>query len=187
MEPHFEPDSWAGEPEKLDGMARSLLTDEGLCERVFATRAEAFGNGYRLGRIDSVAEAEVASAAPSKDLLVELVSQEPWGDVLGAIETVDEGLTLALEATREAFWMWEFDNKGEDRFGDEFSLTALSVSNLDGEWRAAYVARLLRSISAAYGLGTGGGVPIGAPIRGGGSIRELVLRVAALFRFEEAD
>ena len=52
-----------------------------------------------------------------------------------------------MEATTGAFLLWEADDAGEQRFGDEFTLTAQQVADLEPEWRLAYVARLIRSIA----------------------------------------
>ena len=41
---------------------------------------------------------------------------------------------------------------GEERFGDEFTLSADRVASLDDEWRLAYIARLLHSAAYLYGV-----------------------------------
>jgi hypothetical protein len=63
-------------------------------------------------------------------------------------------LALALEATGIAIDLWEAE--GEDRFGDEFALSAEEVADLDDEWRLAYIARLLCTALGAYGVSSQG-------------------------------
>ena len=90
--------------------------------------------------------------------------QIAWADVLAAIDTVDEALRLALEATTEGFSLWQIEGAGETNFGDEFSLSPSQVAALTAEWRLAYVGRLLRTIAVSYGLQTEfGGGTLGEP------------------------
>jgi hypothetical protein len=53
-----------------------------------------------------------------------------------------------------AIYLWEAE--GEDRFGDEFALSAEEVADLDDEWRLAYIARLLCTALGAYGVSSQG-------------------------------
>ena len=57
-----------------------------------------------------------------------------------------------MEATTGAFLLWQADDAGEQLFGDEFTLTAQQVADLDPEWRLAYVARLIRTSRSARAL-----------------------------------
>ena len=83
--------------------------------------------------------------------LQRILEQTPWGDVAGALEVIDEGLATAMRATREDFRRWE-TNHEDAGYVDEFSID--DVAGLSSEWRSALVARLLRSIAMAYGVGT---------------------------------
>ncbi len=80
-----------------------------------------------------------------------IVSENPWGDTAGSLALIDEALAIAMRATLDEFIHWEqlADANG---FVDEFSIN--DVSALSPEWRHALVARLLRSIAMAYGVGT---------------------------------
>ena len=82
------------------------------------------------------------------------IERNPWGDVAPAVEGIDQGLLLAMEATTTAFHLWQADDAGEQRFGDEFELTPQQVDDLDPEWRLAYVARLIRTIVQCWGVAT---------------------------------
>jgi hypothetical protein len=64
---------------------------------------------------------------------------------------IDEALAIAMRATRDDFIAWE-ENAENAGFIDEFSIDDVSV--LAPEWRHALVARLIRSIAMAYGVGT---------------------------------
>ena len=79
-----------------------------------------------------------------------LLEDLPWGDLEQAIYGLEVALALALEAVGDAIDLWE--DEGEDRFGDEFSLSAEQVDSLDDEWRLAYVARLLHTTAHSYGV-----------------------------------
>jgi len=85
--------------------------------------------------------------------VVKLIAELPWADVDGAICDMELSLRLALEATQEAFLMWEAAAE-DNGFGDEFSLTPRQLRDLSPEWRLAYVARLLRSLALSYGVST---------------------------------
>jgi hypothetical protein len=93
----------------------------------------------------------------------DLVSELPWADFDAAILDQELNLRLALEATQEAFLMWEAAAK-DNGFEDEFSLTPSQVRELPSKWRLAYVARLLRNLALSYGVSTefGGGPLVGA-------------------------
>jgi hypothetical protein len=88
---------------------------------------------------------------------MELIESLAWGDMEQAILCLEIALALALEATGDANRRWEAE--GEERFGDEFKLSAEQVAELDHEWRLAYIARLLHD--AAYGYGISPDVPPG--------------------------
>ena len=68
------------------------------------------------------------------------------------IRTMEEALDRALDATAEEFPLWEAE--GEDRYVDEFSLSAEDLAEMSLEWRLAYVARLVRSLALCYGVST---------------------------------
>jgi hypothetical protein len=89
-----------------------------------------------------------------RELAAELVESLAWGDVERAIIGHETALALALEATGDALRLWE--HEGEDRFGDEVSLSPEQVCELDDEWRLAYIARLLVTALHAYGVSPGG-------------------------------
>jgi len=80
-----------------------------------------------------------------------IVSENPWGDTAGSLALIDEALAIAMLATRDEFIYWE-QRADANGFVDEFSIN--DVSALSPEWRHALVARLLRSIAMAYGVGT---------------------------------
>lgn len=83
--------------------------------------------------------------------VLEIVSKNPWGDTAGMLAVIDEALAIAMRATRDEFIHWE-QRADANGFVDEFSID--DVSALSPEWRHALVARLLRSIAMAYGVGT---------------------------------
>src|SRR5262245_24821296 len=87
---------------------------------------------------------------PQQAQAMALLEGLPWGDVEQEIYGLEIALALALEATGEAIQLWE--DEGEDRYGDEFSLSADQVALLDDDWRLAYVARLLHSAAHVYGV-----------------------------------
>src|SRR4051794_554837 len=101
MKTKFDPTAWTGDPAELDEMASTFLNDERLCAATFATSSEAFSNGYRLGRRSTV-----------DDQLRAFLADQPWADLRGAIETIDEALGLALKATPTAFSRWDADEAG---------------------------------------------------------------------------
>jgi hypothetical protein len=76
----------------------------------------------------------------------------PWGDTAASLSLIDEALARAMDASRDEFVFWEEKAHGAG-FTDEFSVG--EASSLSVEWRFALVARLLRSIAMAYGVGTG--------------------------------
>lgn len=84
---------------------------------------------------------------------VELVESRTWGDVGGAIRSLEAALRLAMEATRSDFDRWE-DCGDDEGLPDEYSLSPEQVAGLSEQWRLAYVARLLRSIALMYGFPT---------------------------------
>ena len=158
----FDPDAWEGDPEKLIGYEDLLSYDDGdLCDRAFSSKQEAFNCGLFLGEqpfLGSVLEAGGRSR-PQFDRQARIkalaaIERNPWGDVVQAVEGVDQGLLLAMGATTGAFLLWHADDAGERRFGDEFELTPQQVDDLDPEWRLAYVARLIRTIALCWGVAT---------------------------------
>lgn len=99
----------------------------------------------------------------------------PWGDVEGAIRTLEEALRLALEATVNDFQLWE-DHADSEGFPDEFDLSQEQIDSLSDQWRIAYIARLLRSIALAYGVSVYREGPLvgnTTPASVGGVVREL--------------
>jgi hypothetical protein len=76
----------------------------------------------------------------------------PWGDMEGHIRSVEKALERALEATAEEFPLWE--EEGEERYVDEFSVSEEDIAGMSAEWRLAYIARLLRSLALCYGVAT---------------------------------
>ena len=74
-------------------------------------------------------------------------------DFLDARIEVDESLLRAMQATSSDFEHWELHSE-EMGFEDEFSLTSDDVANMADEWKLAYIARLLRSLALAFGVGT---------------------------------
>jgi hypothetical protein len=94
--------------------------------------------------------------------VVGLVSKLAWGSVDDALRDMELALRLALEATREAFRMWE-ESADDEGFEDEFALTPDQVRNLSPEWQLAYVSSLLRTLALSYGVsaGLGGGPLVG--------------------------
>jgi hypothetical protein len=85
-----------------------------------------------------------------REQVLELVESLAWGDMEQAIYGLEVALALALEATGDAIHLWE--QQGEERFGDECGLSYEQIAELDGEWRLAYIARLLHSAAFAYGV-----------------------------------
>ena len=76
-----------------------------------------------------------------------------WGDVESTTDALERALELALQATIDDFLRWE--NEGLRRgLDDEFGLSPDDVAQLSPEWKAAYVARLLRTIALMYGVET---------------------------------
>lgn len=86
-----------------------------------------------------------------RKLVLRIINETPWGDIEGALSVIDEGLAIAMRASRDEFMTWEQHHDAVG-FTDEFSID--DVSRLSPEWRFALVARLLRSIAMAYGVGT---------------------------------
>jgi hypothetical protein len=82
-----------------------------------------------------------------------LIEQIPWGDMDGAIRTIEESLDRALAATAGEFPLWEAE--GEERYVDEFTASGEDVDEMSLEWRLAYVGRLVRSLALLYGVSTG--------------------------------
>ena len=83
--------------------------------------------------------------------LIALVEAIPWGDMDAHIRTVEDALVRAVEATSEDFRLWQ-EQADDGGLHDEFALEPEDVDALTPEWRLAYVARLLRSLTMFYGL-----------------------------------
>jgi hypothetical protein len=157
----FDPDAWEGDPEKLIGYDELLSCDHDTCDRTFSSKQDAFNTGFFLGEqpfLGSPLEAGPGSR-PQFDRQARIealaaIERNPWGDAAQAVEGVDQGLLLAMEATTTAFLLWQVDDAGEQRFGDEFELTPQQVDDLDPEWRLAYVARLIRTLALYWGVAT---------------------------------
>jgi hypothetical protein len=97
-------------------------------------------------------------------------------DVRAAVETADHALRLALEATTGDFETWQMDCAGERRFGDEFSLTAADIANLEPAHRLAYLSRLIRTACLFYGLEMElGHRQLGSPSRDPHSLRATIM------------
>jgi hypothetical protein len=84
---------------------------------------------------------------------VELLEDVTWGDMDLHIRSLEGALERALEATAREFFIWEQD--GEDRYGDEFSVTPADLEAMTPEWRLAHAGRLVRSLAHCYGVDTG--------------------------------
>jgi hypothetical protein len=84
---------------------------------------------------------------------VSLIESLAWGDIDGDLRTMERALRLAMKATSEDFRRWESeaDTAG---FSSELSVDAYDVAQMSPDWRLAYVARLLRTVALAYGVGT---------------------------------
>lgn len=91
---------------------------------------------------------------------IALLEELPWGDLEQELYGLEAALALALEAVGHAIELWERDDEGEERFGDEFALSAEQAASLDDDWRLAYVSRLLYTAAMAYGVS-----PPGSPGR----------------------
>lgn len=154
----FDPDAWEGDPEQLIGYDELLSCDDDMCDHTFSTKREAFNSGFFLAEQPFLDEPGHRSR-PQFDRQARVralaaIESRPWGDVSQAVKTIDQGLLLAMEATTGAFLLWQADDAGEQLFGDEFTLTAQQVADLDPEWRLAYVARLIRSLALCWGVAT---------------------------------
>jgi hypothetical protein len=136
---------WEGDKEELIGYEDELAYNADLCEQIFMSEHEAFLTGLFLAKRQSE-QPQHASLSPqfdqqARDESLELIERLPWGDIEGAIETFEESMLLAMEATRDDFARWEAEGEGERRFGNEFNLSPRQVEELDDAWRLAYVAR----------------------------------------------
>jgi hypothetical protein len=86
--------------------------------------------------------------------IIELIRSQAWGDISGQLVGMEEMLRLAMDATVEYLGIWEHDDAGERRYGDECSVSEHDLEAMSNEWRLAYVARLLRSLAMDYGVTT---------------------------------
>jgi hypothetical protein len=82
--------------------------------------------------------------------VIAYVERVAWGDIEGAVKSVDEALRLAISLTRDDFRYWE--DTFEDS-SDEFTL-ARTVDSLDPPERLALLARLIRSVAVCWGMKT---------------------------------
>ena len=96
-----------------------------------------------------------AAESPARLALTDGTVAHTWGDLEQALYGLEAALALALEATGHAIQLWEGEDGGEERFGDEFALSAGQVDSLDDEWRLAYIARLLYTAAETYGVSPG--------------------------------
>jgi hypothetical protein len=82
---------------------------------------------------------------------IDLLESPPWGDMEWKIYGLEAALALALEAVGgDRVQRWE--DEGNERFGDDFKLSAEQVASLDDEWRLVYIARLLDCAAIEYGV-----------------------------------
>jgi len=72
--------------------------------------------------------------------ILSLLSEVPWGDVIGAISSVEEATQRGVEATQAWFPYW--DEELEGVFTNEFEITPAKVECLTPDQRLAYAARL---------------------------------------------
>ena len=82
--------------------------------------------------------------------VVALLNAQPWDDVESHIRSMEAALERALEATASEFPIWE--EQGEDRYRNEFNVTAEEVDAMSPDWKLAYVGRLVRSLALCYGV-----------------------------------
>ena len=157
----FDPDAWEGDPEQLIGYDELLSCDDDMCDRTFSTKREAFNSGFFLAEQPFLRPPDEPGhrSRPQFDRQARVqalaaIESRAWDDVSQAVKTTDRGLLLAMEATTGAFLLWQADDAGEQLFGDEFTLTAQQVADLDPEWRLAYVARLIRTLALCWGVAT---------------------------------
>jgi hypothetical protein len=85
--------------------------------------------------------------------LIALIERAPFGDLEPALIGVEYVLGLAMEATAEAFVLWE-EHARERGYLDEFSLTGGDLAAMDADWKLAFIARLLRTAALDLGLPT---------------------------------
>jgi hypothetical protein len=141
-----------------------------------------FGN-YCLRAIKRTSDKQVAhgteggqamrlSDGQSKHIL-ERVTQTPWADIAGAVETVETGLGLVIDATRDDFKRWE-DGASAEGYDDEFSIDAATVQAMPPEWKLAYVARLARSVALSFGVDTEFSASAEDPVHGRDEIAPLL-------------
>jgi hypothetical protein len=181
----FDPDGWEGDLDELIGHEDLLAnSSEEVCDRVFASKREAFTAGLFLASqptfgLDANAGSQFDPQARRESLAA--IEHVPWGSINHAVDSMDQSLRRAMEATTDAFWVWEKGAAGERRFGDEFSLTPLQVDSLTPKWRLAYVARLIRSFALCWGVSTefGGGV-LGAATEDRAAPGRLIRALAAM-------
>jgi hypothetical protein len=82
-----------------------------------------------------------------------ILDDQPWGDMDTDIRSIEAALERALQATASEFPLWE--DQGEDRYADEFSVTPEEIETMSPEWKLAYVGRLVRNLALCYGVKTG--------------------------------
>jgi hypothetical protein len=100
-------------------------------------------------------------SAEQRRAVVSIVESTAWATVAGSVATLDAALKLALELTREDFALW---HEHLESAGYENEFDEVMIRDLPDELKSALVARLLRTIAMAYGVGTEfGSKPLGAP------------------------
>jgi hypothetical protein len=105
--------------------------------------------------------------------ILERVTQTPWADIAGAVETVETGLGLVIDATRDDFNRWE-DGASAEGYDDEFSIDAATVQAMPAEWKLAYVARLAHSVALSFGVDTEFSASAEDPVHGRDEIAPLL-------------
>lgn len=108
--------------------------------------------------------------------MTEVVLNTPWGDIAPALDQVEDALWLGMEATVDAFWLWE-EQAESAGYGDEFSIGAAELDEMPDEWRLAYVARLLRTMAMAIGVSTEFSGQLGMRLNDRDAIAPLIRRM----------
>jgi hypothetical protein len=86
-----------------------------------------------------------------EEAMLQVLEGTVWGDIERSLAVVDEALAITMRATRDDFTFWE-EHAQAAGYADEFSVDG--IEDLPDRWRFATVARLIRSIALAYGVGT---------------------------------
>jgi hypothetical protein len=77
----------------------------------------------------------------------------PWGDLGPRIQDVRDILGFAMLITQDAFALWE-DELADKSYSSEFDVPVEHAVTMVTDHRLAHVARLIRSLSMAYGIRT---------------------------------